>query len=384
MSLAAPLSEHGYVPEPRIPVYRPVLTPEDRAAYIGAYDSGWISGRGPDISKFEACLADYTGVPEAIAVANGTVALHVALTAMGIGVGDEVIVPALSYVATANSVSYTGARPVFADCDPDTLQIDAASVAARITERTKAIMVVHNYGYPVDMERLHAIADRAGIPIIEDCAEALGTRFADHHVGYGSRVATFSFFANKTVTTGEGGMVVTDDPDLGAQIRMLANQGASGQHPYFHPVIGFNYRLTNPQAALGLSQMGRIETILDAKTRIYETYETLLTDAPVRLLGQPPSGRSSFWLVVAHFESADDRRRVVAALAERRIESRPSFIPLNELPMYASGADSTPVASGLHEQLVCLPSFPALTDSELGEVAETVRRTLDRRTPGSA
>jgi perosamine synthetase len=376
MSLASPLSEHGYVPEPRIPVYRPVLTPADREAYVGAYDSGWISGRGPDISRFEARVAEYTGIPGAVAVANGTVALHVALTALGIGPGDEVIVPALSYVATANSVSYTGARPVFADCDLVSLQIDPDSVAARITDRTKAIMVVHNYGYPVDMDRIWAIARTAGIPVVEDCAEALGTRFADHHVGVGSRVATLSFFANKTITTGEGGMVLTDDEELSARIRMLANQGASGQHPYFHPVIGFNYRMTNPQAALGLSQMGRIDDILAAKTRLYETYAALLAGRRVRLLGQPPRGRSSFWLVVAEFETADERQQVVSALAEERIESRPCFIPLNELPMYTEGAHATPNASAIHRRLACLPSFPALTEGDLAEVADTISRAL--------
>ena len=228
----------------RIPVYQPDLSGRERDYVLDCIESSWISSRGSYIARFENAFCQATGLNYAATVANGTVALHLALHAIGIGPGDEVIVPTLTYVASVNSIVMTGATPVFVDCGWSDWLIDPLDVECKLTRRTRAVMAVHLYGAVCDMTALRRLADRHGLLIIEDCAEALGAARDDQHAGSMANVATFSFFGNKTVTTGEGGMVASNDAALDERIRLLKNQAQSPSKRYWHEEIGFNYRMT--------------------------------------------------------------------------------------------------------------------------------------------
>mgnify|MGYP000636360975 FL=1 len=262
----------------KIPVYQPSLTGNEKKYVNDCLDSNWISSKGKYVSLFEKEFANYLHVDYATGVCNGTVALHLALIALGIGTGDEVIVPTLTYIASVNAIAYTGARPVFVDSLPDTWQIDPQEVRRSITPQTKAIMAVHLYGHPCEMSVLKEIADEHRLFLIEDCAEAIGSKYQGRHVGTFGDVATFSFYGNKTITTGEGGMVITNDQTIFERAVHFKGQGLAKYRQYWHDVIGYNYRMTNICAAIGLAQLERIDDILSKKCRIAELYQELLKD----------------------------------------------------------------------------------------------------------
>ncbi|HEX5576551.1 MAG TPA: DegT/DnrJ/EryC1/StrS aminotransferase family protein, partial [Gemmatimonadales bacterium] len=228
-----------------IPVAAPMLVGNEKAYVLDCLDSSWISSAGQYVSRFEAAFADFCGVKHAVACCNGTAALHVALSALGVGPGDEVIVPTLTFVATANAVIQCGARPVFVDSEPETWNIDPALIEAKITPRTKGIIVVHLYGHPAEMESIVSTARRHGLFVVEDAAEAHGAEHNGRRVGSLGDVGIFSFFGNKIITTGEGGMVTTSDDTLAARVRQLKAQGIDPNRRYWYPVIGYNYRMTN-------------------------------------------------------------------------------------------------------------------------------------------
>ncbi len=267
--LLADFLEHETSPRPAsfIPIYEPILGSTEEQYVCQAVQSGWISSNGKYIKEFETLFAAFCGTAHGISVSNGTTALHLILHALGIGPGDEVIVPALSFVASANAVHYTGAKPVFADVDPVTWTIDPASVEALITERTKAIMPVHLYGHPAPMAALRLLAEQHDLLIVEDAAEAHGAQVGTQRTGALGHAAAFSFFANKVITTGEGGMVTTDDAALAARCRMLRDHAMPPERRYWHDEVGFNYRMTNLQAAVGVAQMARIDEFLRRKPR---------------------------------------------------------------------------------------------------------------------
>jgi perosamine synthetase len=250
----------------RVPVTAPHLGEQELLNVTDCILSGWVSSGGHYVSRFEEEFARFCGVRKAIAVCNGTAALHLALAALGVGPGDEVIVPTLTFIATANAVTYTGATPVFVDSEPQTWNLDPARVEEAITPQTRAILVVHLYGQPAQMEAIREIASRHGLAVIEDAAEAHGAKIGERVVGGIGDIGTFSFFGNKIVTTGEGGMVVTDREDLSLLARQLRDHGMSTRR-YWHEIIGFNYRMTNLQAAVGVAQLERIDEILAAKRR---------------------------------------------------------------------------------------------------------------------
>ena len=225
-----------------IPVYQPSLTGNEKKYVNECLDTSWISAKGKFVEQFETAFSKYIGADHAITVANGTVALHLALIALGIGRGDEVIVPTLTYVASVNAIAYTEATPVFVDSLKSNWQVDPDDIERKITEKTKAIMVVHLYGHPCDMERIMAIAKKHDLFVVEDCAEGFGSYFAGQHVGTFGDISTFSFYGNKTITTGEGGMVVTNDETLYARASHLKDQGMAKFRQYWHDVIGYNYR----------------------------------------------------------------------------------------------------------------------------------------------
>lgn len=361
---------------PRIPVYRPHLAAKEREYVLDALDSGWISSRGPYIERFERACASYLGVTHALSVCNGTAALHLALLACGIGPGDEVIVPTFTYVASVNAIRYVGAHPVFADSCRETWQVDPVDVARRIRSRTRAIMAVHLYGAPADMHRLGDLAAAHDLYLIEDAAEALGTKLGDRHVGTFGDVATFSFFGNKTITTGEGGLVACRDPARGERIALLKNQYVSATRRYWHDDVGYNYRMTNIQAAIGLAQMERVAEIVAAKRRLAQRYRDALRGVPLAWHQEAEGTTHSFWMVSALVPSAEDRDPLLAHLDRAGIETRPAFYPIHTLPMYAEteiATDAFPVARDLAARGFNLPSPADLSESELEDVAGAVR-----------
>jgi len=357
-----------------IPVYTPALDGREEQYVLEAVRSGWISSLGQYVARFEQQFAAFCGVGHAVSVCNGTAALHLALHALGIGPGDEVIVPSLTFVASANAVAYTGARPVFADVDPATWCIDPQDAAHLVTERTRAIMPVHLYGHPADMDAINTLAQRHGLLVIEDAAEAHGAQVGGRSAGALGRIGSFSFYANKIVTTGEGGMLTTDDAALAARCRMLRDHAMPPQKRYWHDEIGFNYRMTNLQAAIGVAQMERIETFIERKRQIAALYREHLCGIPGVVLPVERRGcRNVYWMYSVLIEPPFGRSRddLIVLLRSRGIDSRPFFHPLDTLPPYRSG-QVRPVAERLSTTGLNLPSAPGLTDGQVRYIAQTI------------
>jgi len=362
-------------PNPVIPVYRPDLSGNERRYVLECVDTTWISSLGAFISRFEQALADASGAPHAIAVCNGTVALHLALHCLDLGPGDEVIVPSFTYIASVNTIAQTGAKPVFADVRASDWLLDPADVAARITPRTRAILPVHLYGALCDMPALCRVAESRGLRIIEDCAESLGATLDGRHAGMFGDVGTFSFFGNKTVTTGEGGAVITRDDALAARMRQAKGQGQSLTRRYWHEVLGFNYRMTNIAAAIGVAQFERLPHILACKRAIGQRYRALLAELPVTFQQPLPGVRSSEWLISLLLPEGTDRERLMADMQARGVETRPVFYCAHTMPMYETH-ERLPVAESISARGISLPSFPTLTDGEIGRVVDVLASAL--------
>jgi perosamine synthetase len=262
----------------RIPVAQPSLDGNEAKYVLDCVNSEWISSSGIYVDRFETDFAAFCGVTEAVTCTNGTAALHLALAALGVGPGDEVIVPALTFVATANAVRYCGAEPVFVDIDPETMNVDPDEIEQSITARTRAIIPVHLYGQCADMDPILDMAASAGLVVVEDAAEAQGAEYHDRRAGSMGTVGTFSFFGNKIITTGEGGMITLNDPDLACRIRQLRSQGHDPRRRYWHPIVGFNYRMTNLQAAVGVAQLERVEELLLRRANVATWYDEELAD----------------------------------------------------------------------------------------------------------
>jgi perosamine synthetase len=367
---------------PRIPVAQPALDGREKEYVLECLETGWISSLGRFIGDFERAFADYCGVKHAVACNNGTTALHLALVALGIGPGDEVIVPTLTYVASANCVAYCGAVPVFVDSEPDTMNLDPAKLEAAITPRTRAIMPVHLYGHPAEMDPIREIAARHGVAVVEDAAESVGATYRGVKTGALSDLAMFSLFGNKIITSGEGGMIVTDDDALNERLRLYRNQGNDPARRYWHSVIGYNYRMTNVTAAIGLAQLERVEHHLAARRRVAAGYDARLAGLADRLatpVTRPWVERADWMYNVVLAEGARrGRDAVMAAMAEAGIETRPVFYPIHGMPPYApSGQGPFPVADSLSARGVSLPTYGALTDADLDRVVEALARALD-------
>jgi perosamine synthetase len=362
----------------RIPVAAPALVGREREYVLDAVDSTWISSSGRYLERFESSFADFCGVRHAVACCNGTAAVHLALMALEARPGDEVIVPTLTYVASANPIVYCGATPVFVDAEPCTWNIDPEGVARAITPRTRGIVVVHLYGHPVDMDPIQTLAEQHGLWIVEDAAEAHGARYRDRLVGTMGSLATFSFYGNKIITSGEGGMVICDDEALAARVRQLHGQGQDPDRRYWFPIIGFNYRMTNVAAAIAVGQLERIEWHMARRREIAHWYrEELGSFDGLELSPEMPWARSAYWIVCAVL--AEDRfgprDKVMASLAESGIETRPFFHPLHTLPIYAQQSKGTsfPVAEDLARRGVNLPSSAMLTRDDVAYVCDRVR-----------
>lgn len=363
-----------------IPVSRPLLKGNELKYVSECIETNWISSIGGFVTRFEDAFASWCGAPHAVATSSGTTALHLLLAALKIGPGDEVIVPDLTFVATANAVRYCGATPVFADCDPRVMVLDPDRLEEKITPRTRAIFAVHLYGHPADMDPLREIASRRRLLLLEDAAEAHGAEYKGKRVGALGHSAVFSFFGNKILTTGEGGMVLTGDERLAARMRMLRAHGMDPKRRYWFPEIGYNYRMTNLQAAVGLAQLECAAEKLAARDRVGALYDQLL--APLSrwlLLPQTrPWARRVHWLYTVHLapETPIGRDELATRLAGRGIETRPVVIPMHRLPAYEE-ENGYPGSDLAADSGLSLPTAEDLTDEEAACVAAALREILE-------
>ena len=362
----------------RLPVAEPSLGEKELLYVTECVLTGWVSSGGKFVTRFEDMFAEFCGTHYGVTTSNGTSALHLALLALGIGAGDEVIVPTLTFVATANAVTYTGARPIFVDSEPETWNVDPRLVEEAITPRTKAIIPVHLYGHPADMDPILEIAARHGLAVVEDAAEAHGARYKARRVGSIGDLGVFSFYGNKIITTGEGGMIVTNQADLAERVRMLRDHGMSQERRYWHPVVGYNYRMTNIQAALGVAQMEKVDSILAAKRKIASAYTSGLQDVPgVQLPPEAIWAENVYWLysVLIHpQEYGIFRDELINILREQGVETRPLFPPVHTQPIYNTG-QSLPVAEHLSASGVSLPSAVTLSTHDLARTIQVIRNT---------
>lgn len=368
--------------DPRVPVAAPDLSGNEEAYVVDAIRSSWISSTGQYIDRFERDFAELCGTSAALGVCNGTVALHLALLALGVRPGDEVLVPALTYVATANAVRYVGGEPVFVDVDPLTWCLDATKLENAITQRTRGIIAVHLYGHPADMDAINRVAGIHGLWVVEDAAEAHFATYKGRPVGGLADIATFSFYGNKLITSGEGGAVTLSDPRLELRARTLRGQGVDPSRRYYFPVTGYNFRLTNVACAILCAQIERRGAIVDRRRAIFEEYRSALVG--VRGIGFQPVASWAvpapwlFSITVDLDEYGRTRDDLADALGNEGVDTRPFFVPLNSLPPFREGAvrrgDTVPVAESLAESGLNLPTYGGLTKHNQARVIDAIGR----------
>jgi perosamine synthetase len=324
-----------------IHIAEPHIGEEELKNIITAVNSGWISSKGKFIQEFEEIFADYCGVKYGVATSNGTVALHLALSALEIKEGDEVIIPSLTFIATANAVKYTGAKPVFVDSHPHYWCIDPEKIEEVITTRTKVIIPVHLYGHPCDMDPIIKIAKKYKLFIVEDAAEAHGAEYKGRKVGSFGNINCFSFYGNKIVTTGEGGMCLTNDKYLAKKLRILRDHGMSPNKKYWHDLIGFNYRMTNMQAAIGVAQLKKIDNFIIKKRNIAKWYREYLTELEnlnlIKLHPELPWAKCVYWMysiLLTNNNFKISRDNLISILEKKEVETRPFFNPIHMMPPY--------------------------------------------------
>ncbi|MDR1992517.1 MAG: DegT/DnrJ/EryC1/StrS family aminotransferase [Nitrososphaerota archaeon] len=358
----------------KIPVAEPDIDQEELNNVIEALKSGWISSKGRFIIDLEEQFAHFSNAKFGIATSNGTAALHLALEALDIKPGDEVIIPSLTFIASANVVKYVGAHPVFVDSHPDYWCIDPEKIEEKITDKTRAIMPVHLYGHPCDMDPILRIAKKHNLFIIEDCAEAHGAEYRGKKVGSFGIINCFSFYGNKIITTGEGGMCLTDDPDLSEKLRVLRDHGMSSNKRYWHDVIGFNYRMTNIQAAIGLAQLSKIDLFIEKKRQIARLYNKLLQGSALELPPEMSWAKNVYWMysILVNSDGPLNREYVAKGLCDSGIDTRPFFYPLTVLPPYKETV-AYPVAERLSCQGLNLPSGVKLSTENIVEIVSKLK-----------
>lgn len=370
-----------------IPLSRPDVSAADRRAVARVLRSGFLS-LGPEGPAFEGEFARFVGTRHAVAVSSGTAALHLAMRACGIGPGDEVVTTPFSFVASANAPLFVGARPVFADIDPETLNLDPDQIARAVTPRTKAILPVHVFGLPCDMRPLAALARRRRLVLIEDACEAVGAAYGGRPVGTFGRCAVFAFYPNKQMTTGEGGMLVTDDARIARIARSLRNQGRGERDGWLaHPRLGYNYRLDEMSAALGRAQLARLPAILARRARVAAAYHACLRDIPgLRLLETPPGFSRSWFVYVVILPEGVSRARVRRAMRARGIDTRDYFPPIHlmqrtwpECRGWGLRKGICPVAESVAARTLALPFWTAMPLRTVEAVARALREALWRR-----
>ena len=358
--------------EIKYPVYRPYLNGNEKKYVNECLDTNWISSRGSFIKRFEEKFAEYVEIEHATTVCNGTAAVLLALLTLDIKDGDEVIVPTLVYVAVPNMVLFTGATPVFVDSLPITWQMDPEDIRKRITPRTKAVIAVHNYGHPCDMDAIKAICTGNGLFLIEDCAEALGGKFKNQHVGWWGDLSVYSFFGNKTITTGEGGMLTSHSEQLIKKAFHLKNQGVTSR-VYWHDILAHNYRMTNITAAIGLAQLEQVSEILRSKREIAEEYKRHFRGSVFEFHQEDENVYHSYWMYSILAQRVEQRDQLQDFLASEGIETRPFFYPAHTMPAFQHLLQGEfPVAHDLSARGINLPSYPALTREDVAYIAGKV------------
>lgn len=366
-----------------LPVAAPDLSGNEERYVVEAIRSSWISSTGPFIQRFEREFAELCGARSAVAVCNGTLALHLAVMGLGLRPGDEVLVPSLTYIATANAVRYVGAEPVFVDVDPETWCLDPAQLEAKVTHRTRGIIPVHLYGHPADMDAINRLAGIHGLWVVEDAAEAHLARYRGHPVGSLASLAVFSFYGNKIFTCGEGGAVTVNDPQLELRLRTLKGQGMDPARRYYFPVTGYNYRLSNVAAAILCAQLERRDELLARRHRVFARYRERLRGVPgIGLQPVAPWAEAAPWLFSITVDARElgiGRDELAAALAREEIETRPFFIPLHQLPPFAAASaergDVLKVTERLGATGLNLPSFSGMTEDMVDRVCDAIERS---------
>jgi perosamine synthetase len=372
-----------------IPVCEPTLQGNELKYATEAVSSGWISSAGTFVKKFEENFASYCGVKHGISCANGTAALHLGIEALGIGKGDEVIIPTFTMIASANAVIYAGAKPVLIDSELTTWNLNINRIEEKITPKTKAIMVVHTYGHPVDMDRIKVIADKHNLKIIEDAAEAHGAEYNGKKAGSLSDVACFSFYGNKIITTGEGGMVITNNNNIADRARLLRNHAFSVPR-FTHYELGYNYRMTNVQAAIGCAQLEQIETFVNARRKNARIYNTAL--AQISGITIPPEAswaKNVYWMygiLINEEQFGMSMQQLRAKLKEKGIDTRTFFVGMHNQPVYTKDdpryPDVTgdyPVADRLEKTGLYLPSSSHLTNEQATFITQTIKELHENK-----
>ena len=378
-----------------IPVMRPLLGEAEADALAEVISSGWVA-QGPKVAEFERRFAEYVGTSEAVAVSSCTAALHLALHVLGIGPGDEVIVPSFSFIASTNAVRYCGATPVFADVDPLSGNLTPDTVSPLLTDRTRAVMAVHQGGMPADVDALRAAC--GDIPVVEDAACAVGSTYRGRSVGAGARLAAWSFHPRKLLTTGEGGMITTDDPALATRLRRLREHGmsvsAADRHTSGKPIVeqyletGFNYRMTDMQAAVGIVQLGRLADLVAGRRAMAARYHELLAGLPgLRAVRDPDYGGTNyqaFWVLLGD-DVVVDRNNVLAALATAGVSARRGIMAAHLEPAYQDVAHAPlPVTELLTARSIILPLHHELTADQQNQVVDALAAALGVVTTGTA
>lgn len=369
-----------------IPVNEPLLNGNEKNYLNECIDTGWISSEGPFIKKFEQGMADYVGRHYAVSVTNGTAALEMAIVALGIGLGDEVIMPSFTIISCAQAVVKAGATPVLIDCEYDSFNICVEAIEAKITAQTKAIMVVHIYGLPVDINPILALAKKYNLKIIEDAAEMHAQTYNNKKCGSFGDISIFSFYPNKHITTGEGGMVLMDDEVLHEKCKSLRNLGFSpdGSKRFIHEELGWNLRMTNIQAALGVAQLERIDEFVEKKRWIGQTYQTLLQDIeainlPIK---QTPYADNIYWVFAITLKDnyKKDAQQVMKELGAKGIGTRPFFYPMHQQPVFKKMGlfkdEEYPNATKLYERGFYIPSGLALTEQQIQDVSRILHEVI--------
>lgn len=367
-----------------IPVNEPLLDGNEEKYVLECVRTGWISSEGPFVARFEEQFSARVGRRYGVAVCNGSVALDAALVALNLSPGDEVIMPTFTIMSCATAILRAGAVPVVVDCDPETWNMDVTQVERRVTPRTRAIMVVHIYGLPVDMAPIMELAEKHGLKVIEDAAEMHGQQYNARSCGSFGDLSVFSFYPNKHITTGEGGMIVTDDPALADRCRSLRNLCFKPEQRFVHDELGWNYRMTNMQAALGVAQLERLDEFVVRKRRMGARYTELLGEVRGVQLPLPRTEYADniYWVygLVLSDEVPFDAKEAMARLAKKGVGTRPFFWPMHEQPVLRKmglfAGESHPVAERIARRGFYIPSGMALQDGQLEIVAEAVKELL--------